>query len=131
LYAFIEADTRSKSEAARELIRNGKIAISVQVVNEVCFNLIRKAGFSGQQILDLIEAFFAKYRVVDLSRSVLVNAVELRSEYALSFWDSLIVAAALDTNATVLYSEDLQDGLVIHERLQIVNPFRKVVSKSK
>jgi len=42
---------------------------------------------------------------------------------SLSFWDSLIVAAALLGEATILYSEDMQTGLAIHDQLTIVNPF--------
>jgi predicted nucleic acid-binding protein len=39
------------------------------------------------------------------------------------FWDSLIVAAALHGGATVLYSEDMQTGLTVNDRLTIHNPF--------
>lgn len=40
-----------------------------------------------------------------------------------SFWDSLIIAAALESHCTMLYTEDLQYGQVIDGRLTIVNPF--------
>ena len=49
-------------------------------------------------------------------------ASQLRQTLALSFWDSLIVAAALDAGCTTLYSEDMQHGQRISDQLTIVNP---------
>jgi predicted nucleic acid-binding protein len=61
--------------------------------------------------------------VVSLGKQVMCKASELRERYSLSFWDSTIVASALQCGATTLYSEDLRDGLVIDGTLSIVNPF--------
>jgi predicted nucleic acid-binding protein len=49
----------------------------------------------------------------------------LREQYAFSFWDSLIVSSALHAEAAVLYSEDMQDGLVVEKRVRIINPFKQ------
>jgi predicted nucleic acid-binding protein len=101
------------------------VFVSTQVINEVCVNLIKKAQFSEQQIQQLIESFYAKYVVVELSKLLLLRGSALREQHAFSFWDSLIVAGALAANATVLYSEDMQDGLVVEKHLRIVNPFKE------
>jgi predicted nucleic acid-binding protein len=53
----------------------------------------------------------------------MIDAAKLRSRYSLSFWDGLVVAAALNANCGVLYSEDMQDGLLVEDRLLITNPF--------
>jgi len=42
--------------------------------------------------------------------------------YGFSFWDGLIVASAIGANATLLYSEDMQDGLLVEQQLRIINP---------
>ena len=55
---------------------------------------------------------------------VFLFASELREEYSLSFWDSLIIAAAFLSGAEILYSEDMQGGIVIRESLKIINPFK-------
>jgi len=57
LYAFIEADEPAKSAAARTLIRKTEPAVSTQVINEVCVNLLRQANFAEEQISQLIESF--------------------------------------------------------------------------
>jgi predicted nucleic acid-binding protein len=100
--------------------------VSTQVINEVCVNVIKKAPFSEQQVQQLIESFYAKYVVVELSKSLLLKASALRGQYALSFWDSLIVSGALHADVSVLYSEDMQDGLVIENKVRIINPLKEI-----
>ena len=127
LYAFIEADDETddtiKSAIARALIQRSEPVVSTQVINEVCINLLRRANFSEEQIGRLIEAFYEKYQVIELTRSVLLLASQLRQRYSLSFWNSTIVAAALSAGVPVLYSEDMQHELTIEQKLQIRNPF--------
>lgn len=89
----------------------------------MCVNLLRRANFAEEQIAQLVESFYEKYRVIELIRSVLLMASQLRQRYSLSFWDSTIVATALSAGVPILYSEDMQHGLVIEEQLQIRNPF--------
>ncbi|MEM2057205.1 MAG: PIN domain-containing protein [Thermoproteota archaeon] len=123
LYAFIESDEVTKSARARTLIQESEPVVSTQVINEVCVNLLRRANFAEEQIAQLVESFYEKYRVIELIRSVLLMASQLRQRYSLSFWDSTIVATALSAGVPILYSEDMQHGLVIEEQLQIRNPF--------
>ena len=53
-------------------------------------------------------------------------ASELREAHKLSYWDSLIVAVALEQECTLLYSEDLQHGQVFRDALKVVNPLLAV-----
>src|SRR6266540_626890 len=131
LYAFIEGDNPEKSARAKSLIEaQGAISVSTQVISEVCVNLIKKAQFSEQQVRQLIESFYAKYVVVELSKPLLLKASALRGQYAFSFWDSIIVSSALYTDASVLYSEDMQDGLVVENRVRIITPFKELQQTS-
>ncbi len=127
LYAFIEVDDGTgdvvKSAIARALIQKSEPVISTQVINEVCVNLLRRVNFTEGQISRLIEAFYEKYQVIELTKSVLLLASQLRRRYSLSFWDSTIVAAALSAGVSVLYSEDMQHGLLVEHQLEIRNPF--------
>ncbi|MGV0024328.1 PIN domain-containing protein [Phormidesmis priestleyi] len=103
---------------------NANSIVSTQVINEVCAVLIRKASFTERQIELTIHAFYDRCTVVELDRDILINASTLRVQYGFSFWDSLIIASALSTDATIFYSEDMQDGLVVIDQLTIVNPFK-------
>ena len=59
---------------------------------------------------------------VNPSAALYQDAVSILGRYGFSFYDSLIVAAALEAGCTRLYSEDLQHGQRI-QRLTILNPF--------
>lgn len=124
LYAFLDTGDSDKSTRAKELFEETEPMLSVQVINEICVNLIKKARFSEEQISALIESFYEKYPIVEVDESILLNASQLRREYSFSFWDSLVVACALAANAEILYSEDMQNGLVIRGMLTILNPFK-------
>lgn len=126
LYAFITGQDRNKSEHANRLIRTTTmIAVSTQVINEVCVNLIRREKFNEAQIRDVITGFYQTYIVIELDQASLLRASTLRERYAFSFWDGLIVACALTSGASRLYSEDMQDGLNIDGILTIINPFKQ------
>ncbi len=125
LYAFIAGQDTSKSQIAQNLLRDKQddIIISSQVVNEVCVNLIRKAGMEETAVQQLTHSFYRQYDVLGLTEPLLLTASDLRQHYSLSYWDSLIVAAALSAGATTLYSEDMQNGHTIENTLVITNPF--------
>ncbi|PSM47389.1 PIN domain nuclease [Chroococcidiopsis sp. CCALA 051] len=119
-----EAIEVRKRSTAIALTNNVNGIVSTQVINETCSVLLRKAAFKEEQIQQVIQSFYNRVAVVKLTSDILINASDLRSRYSLSFWDGLIVATALFANADILYSEDMQDNLVIERRLTIVNPFK-------
>lgn len=123
LYAFIQSQDQDKTVIAKTTIESSEIVISSQVINEVCVNLIKKARFDEVSIRSLIESFYSKYHITWIDKVILLEASELRDRYRFSYWDSLIVACALAEGAAIVYSEDMQSGLVVENRLQIVNPF--------
>ena len=84
--------------------------------------LAQKAAFTEAELRDIADDFFVQYNVIKIGQDIIRNASFLREQHHLSFWDGLIVASALASGATVLYSEDMHDGLTI-EGITIVNPF--------
>jgi predicted nucleic acid-binding protein len=60
---------------------------------------------------------------VFLDTNILVYSYSSTEKYQYSFYDSLIISAALSCNCEMLFSEDLQHGQIIEERLKIINPF--------
>lgn len=130
LYRFLadqdpdpEEDAR-KRKIAVSLTNLKNIAVSTQVINKTCSVLKRKVNFSETEINQLIEEFEQQCQVIDVTTFILKIASQLRMNYHLSFWDGLIVASALSGNSNILYSEDMQDGLIVEERLTIINPFK-------
>jgi predicted nucleic acid-binding protein len=121
----ISAEERlRKRQLAANVLQQPNLVVSTQVVNEVCTNLIKKAAFNEEQIREVIQGFEQGCDVAVLTSDTLIQASELRSQYGFSFWDGLIVASALIYGASVLYSEDMHNGLVVSKQLKIVNPFQ-------
>ncbi len=126
LYAFIESSDVQKRTTAKAVVQSCDVVISTQVVNETCVNLLKKTSLQEVEIRRLVTAFYAKYAVAQVERGVLLTASELREKYSLSFWDSLVVSSAISSNAEILYSEDMQNGLVVENKLIIMNPFEQM-----
>lgn len=98
--------------------------ISFQVVQETLNTLTKKFNrqVSQEQRNAILDAVLMPLWQVQPSRDIYVHANALKERYGYSFYDSLIIAAALAANCTTLYSEDLHDGHTI-DGLSIVNPF--------
>ncbi len=112
-----------KAQISNDLIDAPGVVISIQVVNEVCVNLIKKAQFNESQVQSLIQDFYNGCQVITSNQALLTLASETRDRYSLFFWDGLIVAAALTANVNILYSEDMQNNLRVFDQLTITNPF--------
>jgi predicted nucleic acid-binding protein len=113
----------AKADRAEELI-NGGGTISVQVLNEVTNVARRKMNLSWADTRTFLATFRALLDVRSLTVEIHESALAVAERYGLSIYDSLIVAAALDAESDLLWSEDMHDGLVIENRLRISNPFR-------
>ncbi|MGI0479455.1 PIN domain-containing protein [Geminocystis sp. CENA526] len=127
LYRFIvnpnDLNSIKKQQIAIEITSKDNLFISTQVINEVCFNLIKKAKFNDFQIDNLIKEFNLGCEILSLDFLTVEYAVKLRKNYCLSFWDSLIVASAILGNVNIIYSEDMQNNLIIENKVTIINPF--------
>ena len=97
--------------------------ISGQVIAVVSCNLIRSKICSEHELLNYIDSFYLRCHVVSPNKALHHVASQLRQRYSFSFWDSLIVAAALESDCETLYSEDMQPGLRIAS-LTLVNPLK-------
>ena len=122
-----DAPPDPRHEAARALIKQIQPHISVQVINEVSFNLIKKFRFTELDIQALVKSFYQTYVVCPMiDEAILLTASGVRQRYNLSFWDSMIVSTALQSQCSVLYTEDMGHGLVVHDVLTLVNPFHEL-----
>lgn len=118
------AERDRKRNIAISITSDEAIIISTQVINEVSANLLKKAAFNEEQIKAVIQSLYLRCTVIEFNLNIFESASDIRSRYNFSFWDGLIVACALSARASVLYSEDMQDGLVVAGQLEIVNPFK-------
>ena len=122
VYAIIEDDPRS--DRAEELLAQGGM-VSVQVLSEFAAVARRKTKMPWVEIrraLDGIKVLCPDPLPITLDTHQ--AALAIAEKYGYKIYDALVVASALEARCTVLYSEDMQDGQVIDQRLTIRNPFK-------
>ena len=61
-----------------------------------------------------------------IERATIIQAFDIVKQYKYSYWDSLIIASALENNCSILFSEDMQHNQLIANKLKIINPFEEV-----
>jgi predicted nucleic acid-binding protein len=124
-----DRDAKEKHLVARDLVvelwdsREG--VLSVQVLHEFYINVTRKLKkpLSPSRARDIVEEYLT-WTIVDNTGRMLLDAIELQRKAQLSFWDSLVVQAAIDSGCDKLYTENLNAGQRIGS-VTIVNPFSR------
>ncbi len=128
VYAY-DVSAGEKRELAKRLLdrlwstRSG--LLSVQVLQELYVTLTRKLPISlshqeaGQLVADL-----STWRVVEPTREDVLEAIDSSARWGISFWDSMLLTAARKGGATLVWSEDFQDG-EDYGGLVVTNPFRR------
>ena len=104
-------------------VGDGNGCISYQVVQETINVVTRKLNATPEQARQLLDDVLMPLWRVNPTRTLYRRGLDLRERYGFTYYDSLIVAAALGAGCKTLYSEDLQHGQRI-EGLVIVDPFR-------
>ena len=115
-----------KHERARHLIEDlwtsGRGVLSTRVLQELCVNLRRKVArpLAVSEIRRLIHDYMSWEIVVNTPEAV-IEALEIEVRYKTSFWDALIIQAAEQSGAAILYSEDLA-AKQNYGTVRVVNP---------
>jgi predicted nucleic acid-binding protein len=130
LYEIDSKAPKPKRQIARDLIREAlsqrRSAISYQVIQEF-LNVVTGKFSSSITISDAheyVDTVFRQLIVVHSSLELFSEALGIHARHQLSWYDSLILAAAAEAGCSVLYTEDLQHGAKING-VKIENPFRK------
>ncbi|MGA8281305.1 MAG: PIN domain-containing protein, partial [Desulfobacterales bacterium] len=108
---LLSADT-DKADRAEATLRAGGL-INVQVLNEVANVMRRKLAMSWIEINEVLALIRSLCPAEPLTVETHDRGRLIAERYGLSVYDAMIVAAALLGGCKTLYSEDMQDGLVI------------------
>ena len=116
VYALDPRDPRKRLRAANwldHLWQHGLGRTSAQVISESYATLRRlKRDAPPEDLWEEVEAYLA-WNPQPVNDAILIDARAVEIRWKLSWWDSLIVAAARSQGCAVLLTEDLQDGAVI------------------
>jgi predicted nucleic acid-binding protein len=121
LYAL--SDDAPKAQRCEALLRGG-VVIGVQVLNEFTNVARRKMKMPWHEIEDTLGLLRERCTVRDMTLAIHDAALVLAQRFQLAWYDALIVAAAVDAGSRVLFSEDMQHGLQVTQKLVIRNPFK-------
>ena len=119
VYAFSNG---SKADRAAEVLAGA--TISVQVLNEYANVALRKLKYDSAKLTKRIASIRKQVKItvpIDEASHDLARNITFR--YQLSFYDSVLIASALLADCDIFYSEDMQHGLNVEDRLTIINPF--------
>lgn len=125
LYVY-SVDEPEKQSAAIKAIESARssVIISLQVINELSNILLKKFKLNPLDVENVILELDNAFDVVNFDIATQIKALKLKNRYNLQYYDSLIIATAIENKCNILYSEDMQDGLIVDNLLTIVNPFK-------
>ena len=108
-------------EIVKDAILNDSGVVSPQVMGETYVILVKKLGLDKAVAAAEVHRL-TDFHVIDISSSLVLRAIEMQEEFQLSYWDSLIIAAAEFASCDTVWSEDLNDGQR-YGSVTVRNPF--------
>jgi predicted nucleic acid-binding protein len=126
VYLYSE-NLREKQEKVEILINNNfnNVYISNQVLGELYYTLTRKNITTKEFSKEIIENLINTFSVLENKTSQLLKAININLTYQFSYWDSLILATAIENDCNILYTEDMHHNQLIENKVRIVNPFKE------
>jgi predicted nucleic acid-binding protein len=121
---FFAKDPPDKGNRIVEVVNDQipPLMISTQVLGELYNVLTRKRIFSQLESQAIVIGLANRTSTAKVDTSKVLQAIEINIRYGYSYWDSLIIATALQSNCNILYSEDMQHDQMIESKLRILNP---------
>ena len=115
---------KQKSDRARALIRSLDFGTSAQVLGEFYVTATQKIAkpLSEPEATRFI-AQLARLPVIAIDSDLVLEAIALKQEHQISYWDSAILAAAYRLGAQTVYSEDFAHNR-LYGSIRVIDPFR-------
>ena len=126
---FVYAKLKNKHSGAKHRLAvnfletiETSVVISTQVLNEFS-SILLKYKIEDERIYQNVLVLAEDCFVSPLTFATVEGAWRIKKKYRFSYWDSLIIASAVENRCSALFTEDLQHEQIIEKRLKIVNPF--------
>jgi predicted nucleic acid-binding protein len=118
-------DNRSKEKTTKaQDFLSPDFFISTQVIAENVNVCLKKLHLNKETTFDFARRILNRFRILQITEATLLKSFEISIKYQLSSWDSIIIATAILNNCSIIYSEDMQDGLIVENSVTIINPFK-------
>lgn len=123
VYLYTQSELEKKEAIIKLIGLYESLFISTQVINEFINVMLKKHQASYEQVIVALQKeILVQFNLLTVTQVTIQKALAIGDRYKYSYYDSLIIAAALECNASVLFSEDMHDGHTIENSLQIANP---------
>lgn len=129
LIYYYSEDEPEKSAAVKNIIKSNDIVISVQIINEFSHVMLRKFKKEPKLIKEIVEEWKKVFGIKNLTPALSIESLNIHKRYGFSFWDSLVIATAIENNCKILYTEDLHHNQLIKKKLRVLNPFKNIPGK--
>ena len=125
VFIYIQrTDELNKSKISERTIEFFDCFASTQVLNETCNILTRKYPSPQEEVELVLNSILESCTMIIVTNDYPNKALDYHYKYSISYYDALMVVAALEANCKYLISEDMQDGLIIDNKLKIVNIYK-------
>lgn len=108
------------------LVKIDSLLISTQILGELYNVLVKKRFRTQLQAQEVVSQLIAGFDILEIDTPKVLQAMEINVRYGYSYWDSLILATALHSDCSVLYSEDMHHNQLIENKLRIINPYESL-----
>ncbi|WPV00540.1 PIN domain-containing protein [Mucilaginibacter sp. cycad4] len=122
LYALDDFYPEKQAEAI-QIIADSPFFCS-QNLSEFINVCLRRWKFPKHKVADLIKTYLQQCVYVPVNEPMMLRALKIMNKYDFQMFDSIILASALESDCSILYSEDMNDGQIIDSQLKIINPFK-------
>ena len=116
-------DSPTKKRIAENAINYFDCVASTQVLNELSNVFTKKYPIPFEKLECLIKNISEIAEIIVIDEYIIFFALDLHYRCKVSYYDCLMIAAALYSGCQYLISEDMQDGLLINNNLKIINIF--------
>jgi len=116
-------DNPIKKQIADDVVSHFDCVASTQVLNELANVFTKKYPTPIEKIEYLLKSIRDIFEIIIVDENVIIHALHLHNRYKISYYDSLMIAAAIKADCQYLITEDMNDGLVVENTLKIVNIF--------
>lgn len=124
VYAFIENDESKRKRAVQllESIGYSDVFVSTQILSEF-YSALYKNRVDPEKIKTFVFDIAERSNIAIIDFETIKLCFSLKDRYRFSYWDSLVLATAMENDCDIVYTEDMSHHQVIEEKIRIVNPF--------
>ena len=118
----IDLEAPEKMQISLVLVEKEPVICS-QNLSEFINVLLRRWKYPKDKVSLVVAEVLKTCIFYPNTKETYLQGFDLVAKYDFQIFDAIIVASALEAGCNILYTEDMQHGLVVENQLQIVNPF--------